>query len=1351
MAADPRVPRTTRGASGSDGTLRGEEPEGVFQPPAGLGSRSLPASSGLGVLPRVCAVLVCRDGGAYLRRTLEAVRAQSRAADQLILVDAGASPRPELAGAGAFPVLRVASSASFGDAVTAALVRQDAGTTVARAAPRPDTDAATEPGAVAVPDEVVTLPDEPVVLPDEPAVLPDEPLAVPDEPAVLPDAQDPGEDVVTARGAEWLWLLHDDSAPAADALAWLLAAVQAAPSVGVAGCKQVRWENPNLLLDVGFTTTRFGARVTGVEPREVDQGQHDERCDVLAVSTAGMLIRRELWQELGGPDPGLAQARDDLDLCRRARLAGHRVIVVPEAVVAHARASSRGVRGRSARFWRWADRRDAVHLRLAAVHPLLLPLAVVATLLAVPFRAAARLVLKQPERAVDECTAVVAAVARVPVWVRARRRAGRSRRVPPGTLRTLETGSRQAWRARRDVFVTRLQVNAQSRSGPGAPGGTPLTIHRPVGMRVARSLARRNEAAWSRRSRRLGRWAGVAVAGLLVAANVAALWSVVRGTGALVGPALAPLPGHASTLWSRALSSWRPVGLGAAAPADPLVALIALIAAPLGGDPSRAALVLELGALPLSGLTAWWAAGRVVPSRLVRLWAALAWAAAPPLLQAVATGRIGAVTAHLLLPLFAVSLARVVGLAPLGRPDRFGAVTTSSLAGLLLTAILAGAPSLAVPLALVVILAVLAGRRDRWLLSWTVVVPLALLAPWWRAVTERPWLLFADATGSGASSGSSVGSGRTSAPVALGRHLLLSPGDPGKVLGVHSVSGRWVLDHLPFGAAHGGTVLTTLCLVAVLPVGVAGVLALTGRRWRAALALWVVFGAGLATAGLAERARLGAGTARPITGWSGPALSVALLGLLAAGALGVDAGVRRSRRLPARGVLLGALALVLAIGPVLVGAVWSGGLAGVRGSTALTVVHRSARPVLPEVAALEAEGPAAMRTLVLREESAGLAWALARSGAAGFGDGSAALSAREAGTSVSGGTTSPGGTTSGATGASRAGLVPDARLIVPVLARLISDSDQDARPGLVDLDIGSVLMEPPIDDQLAQALDASPGLARVAAVHGAILWRVELGDAATSGVDGSGPTRPARARVLAADGTVLAGLPSSGADLDTWLAPGDPGRILVLSERADPGWQAELDGVALHPVRHAGWDQAFALPTRGGHLRVVHRSRWQDMVTLGRGVVAALALLVAVPVPQIRRRLSAPARSSRPVPRGPAERLGTPTPLPIALGRVPGEGEPPGTGSTGPDPRPDRDEDARSDGATALARGPGSSEGSASPGGPPAPESTSPTADTGAVGAALDSLGLAPGSASEEAGRNSRRPALRRPRRGDRR
>ena len=62
---------------------------------------------------------------------------------------------------------------------------------------------------------------------------------------------------------------------------------------------------------------------------------------MLSVSTAGMLIRRDVFEQLGGFDRRLPLMRDDVDLCWRAQAAGHRVLIAPDAVVRHAEAASR--------------------------------------------------------------------------------------------------------------------------------------------------------------------------------------------------------------------------------------------------------------------------------------------------------------------------------------------------------------------------------------------------------------------------------------------------------------------------------------------------------------------------------------------------------------------------------------------------------------------------------------------------------------------------------------------------------------------------------------------------------------------------------------------------------------------------------------------------------------------------------------------------------------------------------------------------------------------------------------------------------------------------------------------------
>ena len=108
-------------------------------------------------------------------------------------------------------------------------------------------------------------------------------------------------------------------------------------------------DDPEVLLEVGRAIDRFGAPYTGIEPGELDQEQHDGVRDVFYVTTAAMLVRTDLFTELEGFDPATFPGAEDLDLCWRARLAGARVLVVPDARVAHREAADERLRDRPAR------------------------------------------------------------------------------------------------------------------------------------------------------------------------------------------------------------------------------------------------------------------------------------------------------------------------------------------------------------------------------------------------------------------------------------------------------------------------------------------------------------------------------------------------------------------------------------------------------------------------------------------------------------------------------------------------------------------------------------------------------------------------------------------------------------------------------------------------------------------------------------------------------------------------------------------------------------------------------------------------------------------------------------------
>ena len=147
------------------------------------------------------------------------------------------------------------------------------------------------------------------------------------------------------KRVDWIWLLHDDCEPEPETLERLLRAASRDRSVVVLGPKVLDGQDRRVLREVGVAIDRAGRRITGIEPGEIDQGQHDHNRAVLAVGSAGMLIRRDAWDRLGGFDTRLKLFRDDLDFCWRAQGAGYRVQVVTDAVIYHRELSARRRRG----------------------------------------------------------------------------------------------------------------------------------------------------------------------------------------------------------------------------------------------------------------------------------------------------------------------------------------------------------------------------------------------------------------------------------------------------------------------------------------------------------------------------------------------------------------------------------------------------------------------------------------------------------------------------------------------------------------------------------------------------------------------------------------------------------------------------------------------------------------------------------------------------------------------------------------------------------------------------------------------------------------------------------------------
>lgn len=68
---------------------------------------------------------------------------------------------------------------------------------------------------------------------------------------------------------------------------------------------------------------------------EVDKGQYDTVTEIFWASGAAMMVRRSVVEELGAFDDDFFAHMEEIDLCWRMKLAGYRVVSVPDAVVYH--------------------------------------------------------------------------------------------------------------------------------------------------------------------------------------------------------------------------------------------------------------------------------------------------------------------------------------------------------------------------------------------------------------------------------------------------------------------------------------------------------------------------------------------------------------------------------------------------------------------------------------------------------------------------------------------------------------------------------------------------------------------------------------------------------------------------------------------------------------------------------------------------------------------------------------------------------------------------------------------------------------------------------------------------------
>lgn len=864
----------------------------------------------------VTAVIVSHDGARWLPDALAGLLGQERPVQNAVAADTGSaddSARLVTEALGPDRVLHLARRSGFGTAVDEA--NRTAGVLTPEELPYLKRPSGWDPVSRTWRDDTYDLPELPHGEPEQ-----------------------------------WLWLLHDDCAPEPGALAEMLRVVENEREIGkdvaIVGPKLRGWYDRRQLLEVGVSIANSGRRWTGIDRREQDQGQHDHVRPVLSVSTAGMLIRRDVFDELGGFDRRLPLMRDDVDLCWRAQNAGHRVLIAPEAVVRHAEASSRERRtvdcvGRTAspspdrrpsrtRFARHGvsphrvDKAGAAYTLLVNARTAVLPWVLFRLVFGTLLRTVAYLVGKVPGQAVDEVAGLLGTLLRPGRIAGARKRRGKSV-LEPAEMRPLFPPPGATVRA----TVEQVAGNVVGRSDPEAVTGAGR--HGAVESGPGGDDADFLQVEQFARLKRVARKPGPMLFVVLLFVSLIACRELL-GSGALAGGALLPAPGDSSGLWARYLDAWHPVGTGGTQSAPPYIALVAGLSTLMFGSTGLAVTVLLVGSVPLAGFAAYFASRPLVESRLLRAWASVAYAFLPAATGALAGGRVGTAVLAALLPLMARAGIAASGLT--SSEGARGSWRASWAFALLLTITTAFTPIIW-PIALVLGLALLVVRRGditayglRFLAALG--TPLLILAPW--SLSLLPFGFFGEA-------GLEFGTGSATGLDLLGG----SPGGPGTVDGLLLI----------------GIVLAALAAL------------LRTERQLAVRTAWVVVLVSLVFAALSNS-----------SAWAGPATLGYGIALLAAAALGADGARTRvaEQSFGWRQPVAVLIAFAAAAGPLLVAAGWM-----IRGADG--PLERRDPVQVPAFVAEESGTQDQARTLVLDSESAAqVSYTLVRGSGARLGD-----------------------------------------------------------------------------------------------------------------------------------------------------------------------------------------------------------------------------------------------------------------------------------------------------------------------------------------------------------------------------
>ncbi len=137
-----------------------------------------------------------------------------------------------------------------------------------------------------------------------------------------------------AQGADWVYVLNEDTIQAPDCLEHLVAVGESDPTIGIVGPMVYHADNPDVIQSAGgWIDHHWQAGHKG--QNDPDKGQFAEPHAVAWVSGCAIMVRREVIEQLGMLDEHFFYYWEETEWCVRTKRAGWKIMHVPQARLWH--------------------------------------------------------------------------------------------------------------------------------------------------------------------------------------------------------------------------------------------------------------------------------------------------------------------------------------------------------------------------------------------------------------------------------------------------------------------------------------------------------------------------------------------------------------------------------------------------------------------------------------------------------------------------------------------------------------------------------------------------------------------------------------------------------------------------------------------------------------------------------------------------------------------------------------------------------------------------------------------------------------------------------------------------------